>query len=95
MFEALKERLESVFNTLKGKGKLSEEDVNAALREVRRALLEADVDYKVVKSLVDSIRGRCIGQEVLDSITPGQQVVAIVYEELVSLMGEEDRKSVA
>lgn len=89
MFEALKERLESVFNTLKGKGKLSEEDVNAALREVRRALLEADVDYKVVKSLVDSIRGRCIGREVLDSITPGQQVVAIVYEELASLMGED------
>ncbi len=87
MFEALKERLESVFDALKGKGKLSEEDVSSALREVRRALLEADVDYKVVKSLVDSIRERCVGREVLDSITPGQQVIAIVYEELVSLMG--------
>lgn len=86
MFDALKERLEAVFDKLKGKGKLSEEDVNAALREVRRALLEADVDYKVVKTLVESIRQRCVGRDVLESITPGQQVIAIVYEELVNLM---------
>jgi len=89
MFDSLRGRLETIFDGLKGKGKLSEEDINAALREVRRALLEADVNYKVVKSFVSSVRERATGQEVLGSITPGQQVVAIVYEELSALMGEE------
>ena len=89
MFEALRERLESIFDNLRGKGKLTEEDVQDALREVRRALLEADVDYRIVKVFVGKIRERAVGQEVLGSITPGQQVIAIVYDELVNLMGKE------
>ncbi|HPI97537.1 MAG TPA: signal recognition particle protein [Synergistales bacterium] len=89
MFEVLRERLESIFDNLRGKGKLTEEDVQGALREVRRALLEADVDYKVVKAFVEKVRERAVGQEVLGSITPAQQVIAIVYDELVSLMGRE------
>jgi len=89
MFDALRERLETVFENLRGKGKLTEEDVTNALREVRRALLEADVDYKVVKTFVANVKERAVGQEVLGSITPGQQVIAIVYEALVELMGKE------
>ena len=89
MFETLRERLDAVLGKLKGRGKLSAEDVETALREVRRGLLEADVDYKVVKSLVESIRERAVGREVLESIAPGQQVAVIVYEELSALMGAE------
>ncbi len=89
MFDALRERLEGIFDKLKGKGKLTESDVDAALREVRRALLEADVDYKVVKSLTDGIRARAVGRDVLESITPAQHVIAIVYEELIAMMGAE------
>lgn len=88
MFDALKERLEGVFKALRGKGKLGEADVLEALREVRRALLEADVHYKVAKELVEKIRVRCIGADVLESITPAQQITAVVYEELSQLMGE-------
>ncbi|GAB1427570.1 signal recognition particle protein [Aminivibrio sp.] len=87
MFDSLRERFEAVFDKLKGRGKPAESDVEAALREVRRGLLEADVDYKVVKTLVESIKVRAVGRDVLDSITPGQQVSAIVYEELAALMG--------
>ena len=89
MFDALRERLEGVFAKLKSRGKLSESDVDSALREVRRGLLEADVDYKVVKTLVEAIKTRAVGKDVLESITPGQQVTAIVYEELSELMGTE------
>ncbi|MDR3255915.1 MAG: signal recognition particle protein [Synergistaceae bacterium] len=89
MFEALKERFESVFSSMKGKGRLTADDVNAALREVRRALLEADVSYKVVKNLVDAIKVRATGADVLNSITPAQQVATIVYEELIRIMGKE------
>ena len=89
MFEALRDRLDSIFSKLKNKGKLSEEDVDISLREVRKALLEADVDYKVVKNLTESIRARALGLDVLSSITPGQQVISIVYEEISSLMGSE------
>ncbi|NLI95913.1 MAG: signal recognition particle protein, partial [Synergistaceae bacterium] len=88
MFDALKERLETVFKALRGKGKLNEADIADALREVRRALLEADVHYKVAKDLVEKIRARCTGADVLESITPAQQVTAVVYEELARLMGE-------
>ncbi|MDR1965997.1 MAG: signal recognition particle protein [Synergistaceae bacterium] len=87
MFESLKERFDAVFAGLRGKGKLSADDVTAALREVRRALLEADVNYKVVKDLVDATASRATGVEVLNSITPAQQVATIVYEELVKIMG--------
>ena len=88
MFDSLKERFENIFSSLRGKGKLSEEDINLALREVRRALLEADVNYKVVKDVVEAIRARATGQQVLESITPSQIIFTIVYEELIKIMGE-------
>ena len=91
MFEALKDRFEKIFGTLRGKGRLTEEDVALALREVRRALLEADVHYKVVKDLTDRIRERATGQDVLASITPAQQVLTIVFEELVAVMGSDPK----
>ena len=89
MFDAIRERLDSIFKGLRGKGRLTGQDVDAAMREIRRGLLEADVDYKVVRSLVDSIKARAVGREVLESITPANQITAIVYEELSALMGTE------
>ena len=88
MFESLTDKLQSVFDNLSRQGKLSESDVNAALREVRLALLEADVNYKVVKDFVDRIRSRAVGIEVMDSLTPVQQVVKIVNDELINLLGK-------
>lgn len=87
MFESLTEKLNRTFKNLRGHGRLSEDNIRDALKEVRLALLEADVNYKVVKNLVEDIRSRSVGSEVLDSLTPGQQVVKIVNEELVRLMG--------
>ncbi|KAB2954687.1 signal recognition particle protein [Heliorestis acidaminivorans] len=87
MFESLAEKLQSTFKKLRGKGKVSEADVAEAMREVRMALLAADVNLKVVKNFVAKVKERAIGQEVLDSLTPGQQVVKVVHEELVALMG--------
>ncbi len=87
MFDSLTEKLNSVFKKLRGHGKLTEENISDALKEVRLALLEADVNFKVVKDFIERIRTRAVGQEVLGSLTPGQQVVKIVHEELVSLMG--------
>jgi len=87
MFEALQERLGGVFKKLRGHGRLNEENIEAGLREVRLALLEADVHYKVAKDFVARIRERSLGQEVLTSLTPAQQVVKIVAEELTELMG--------
>ena len=87
MFESLSERLEGVFKKLKGRGFLSEADVDAALKEIRMALLEADVNFKVVKDFTEKVKARAIGKEVIDSITPGQQVVKIVNDELCELMG--------
>jgi signal recognition particle subunit SRP54 len=87
MFDSLTEKLNSVFKKLRGHGKLTEQNISDALKEVRLALLEADVNFKVVKDFIDRIRTRAVGQEVLGSLTPGQQVVKIVHEELVSLMG--------
>lgn len=89
MFDNLTERLNLVFKKLRGYGKLSEQNIQEGLREVRLALLEADVNYKVVRDFVSSVRERAVGQEVLESITPGQQIVKIVHEELTSLMGGE------
>ncbi len=91
MFDVLKERLEKIFTGLRGRGKLTEDDVQQALREVRRALLEADVNYKVVRDLVEKIRVRAVGTDVLESIMPAQQVTAIVYEEIAKIMGEGSR----
>lgn len=87
MFEELTVKLESVFKKLRGRGKLSEKDVQEALRQVRRVLLEADVNYKVAKEFIAHVQERAIGQEVLKSLTPGQQVIKIVHEELTRLMG--------
>lgn len=91
MFDTLKERLENIFNGLRGRGKLTEDDVQQALREIRRALLEADVNYKVVKQLIENIRARAVGADVLQSVMPAQQVTAIVYEEIARIMGEGSR----
>lgn len=88
MFESLTEKLNRTFKQLRGQGRLSEANITDALKEVRLALLEADVNFKVVKKFIDDIRGRAVGQDVLDSLTPGQQVIKIVHDELVRLMGE-------
>ncbi|MEJ2661339.1 MAG: signal recognition particle protein [Desulfobacteraceae bacterium] len=87
MFESLSEKLEGVFKRLKGHGTLTEKNISEGLREVRMALLEADVHFKVVKQFIAGIKERALGQEVMGSLTPGQQVVKIVNEELIALMG--------
>lgn len=91
-FEGLSEKLNNVFKKLKSRGKLTESDVKEAMREVRLALLEADVSYKVVKDFVKSVTERAVGEEVLASLTPAQQVIKIVNEELVSLMGNSNAR---
>ncbi len=88
MFENLTDKLQSIFDGLSRQGKLTENDVNLAMREVRMALLEADVNFKVVKEFVERVKGRAIGAEVMNSLTPAQQVVKIVNEELIQLLGE-------
>ncbi|HZU04966.1 MAG TPA: signal recognition particle protein [Chloroflexota bacterium] len=88
MFESLSEKLQSVFQRLSRKGRLSEQDVDEALREVRMALLEADVSFKVVKQFMARVRERAVGSAVLESLTPTQQVIKIVHEELLALLGE-------
>ncbi len=87
MFEALTQRLEAIFDRLRGAGRLTEENIQEALREVRVALLEADVNFKVVRSFVERVREKAVGQDVLQSLTPGQQVVKIVHGELIDLLG--------
>ena len=89
MFESLSDRLSGVFRSFSGRGQLTEENVQAGLREVRLALLEADVNFKVVKDFVESVREKCLGQEVLKGVNPSQQVIKIVNDELVSLLGGE------
>ncbi len=91
MFESLGSRLQAVFDNLQKRGKLTEADVDVAMREVRLALLEADVNYKVVKGFVARVRERAVGQEVMRSLSPGQQVVKIVHDELVRTLGEPGR----
>ena len=90
MFEMLTERLNGVFKQLRSRGRLSESNIDDAMREVRRALLEADVNYKVARSFIARVKERAIGREVLKSITPGQQVVKIVHDELIALMGNQN-----
>ncbi|MBM4273270.1 MAG: signal recognition particle protein [Deltaproteobacteria bacterium] len=92
MFERLSDKLAAVFKKLKGRGTLNEEQVNEALREVRLALLEADVNYKVTKAFIERIRSRAVGEEVLKSLTPAQQVIKIVHEGLTGLLGGESPK---
>jgi len=92
MFESLGDRLQGVFTKLRGHGKLSEKDVDAAMREIRLVLLEADVNFKVVKQFIDRVRERAIGEEVLKSVTPAQQVVKIVYDEMTDILGGKEQE---
>ena len=91
-FDGLAEKLQETFKKLKGKGKLTEKDIKEAMREVKLALLEADVNYKVVKQFISSVSSKCVGDEVLESLTPGQHVIKIVNEELTNLMGGSESK---
>ena len=86
-FEGLSDRLEAAFRNLKSKGSLTEADVRSAMREVRMALLEADVNYKVAKDFTNTVTEKAIGEKVMESLTPSQMVIKIVREELVELMG--------
>ncbi len=88
-FDSLSEKLQNVFRNLRNKGRLTEDDVKTAMREVKMALLEADVNFKVVKTFISNVQERAVGQDVLKSLTPGQMVIKIVNEELTSLMGDE------
>ena len=88
-FESLSEKLQNVFKNLRGKGRLTEADVKTALKEVKMALLEADVSFKVVKQFISSVQERAVGEEVLGSLQPGQMVIKIVHEEMIRLMGSE------
>ena len=87
MFDSLSDKLEGVFRKIRGTGKLTEANIEEALRDVRMALLEADVHFQVAKSFLDKVRERAIGQEVLQSLSPDQQLIKIVHEELMALMG--------
>jgi signal recognition particle subunit SRP54 len=88
MFENLSDKLDAIFKKLKGRGRLDEENIHSALKEIRIALLEADVNFRVVRDFVDDIGKKAVGQDVLESITPGQQVIKIVHERLIELMGK-------
>lgn len=92
VFESLSDKLQNTLSKLRGKGKLSEQDIDAAMREVKLALLEADVNFKVVKEFIKTVKERSLGSEVLESLTPGQQVIKIVNEELTKLMGTGEAK---
>jgi len=87
MFENLTEKLDAVFKKLKGRSRLDEENIQGALKEIRMALLEADVNFKVVKGFIEDVKKHSLGREVIESISPGQQVVKIVHDRLVELMG--------
>ena len=88
-FESLSEKFQNIFKNMRRKGKLSEEDVKAALKEVKMALLEADVSFKVVKTFMKSVQEKAIGQDVMNGLNPGQMVIKIVSDELTELMGSE------
>lgn len=92
MFENLSEKLQNTMKKLRGKGKLTEKDIDVAMKEVKMSLLEADVNYKVVKTFIANVKERSLGQEVMESLTPGQHVVKIVHEELMNIMGEGEAK---
>src|SRR5215471_4462197 len=93
MFESLSKRLEGVFTSLSGKGKLTEDDVNEAMREVRMALLEADVNLKVVRQFVERVKQKAIGANVMGSLSPAQQVLSIVHDELIDVLGGTDSRN--
>lgn len=88
-FDSLTEKLQNIFKNLRSKGRLTEDDVKEALKEIKRALLAADVNFKVVKDFIKNVQERAIGQDVMNGLNPGQMVIKIVNEELVKLMGSE------
>src|SRR2546425_4660908 len=90
MFDSLSDKLQNAFRNLRGLGKISEENVGEALREVRLALLEADVNFKVARDFIERVKAKSIGQEVVQSIQPGQQVIKIIHDEMVDLLGSEN-----
>src|SRR5512141_656878 len=92
MFENLTDKLQRAFKNLRGQGKLSEENIQEAMREIRLALLEADVNFKVVKELIEHIQAKAIGQEVMTALSPAEQVVKIVRDELVNVLGRDTAK---
>src|SRR5450631_3897966 len=92
MFDNLSDKLQRVFKNLRGEGKLSAENMEGALREIRMALLEADVNFKVVKQLIENIKQKAVGEEVLNALSPSQQVVKIVHEELIKILGSHESK---
>src|SRR6186713_2697904 len=87
MFESLSGKLQNAFRNLRGLGKISEENIGESLREVRMALLEADVNFKVARDFIDRVKTKALGQEVVQSIQPGQQIIKIIHDELVELLG--------
>src|SRR5215468_7643064 len=92
MFDNLSDKLQRVFKNLRGEGRLSPENMEAALREIRMALLEADVNFRVVKQLIDNIKQKAMGEEVLTALSPSQQVIKIVHEELIKILGSHESK---
>src|SRR5215469_16337864 len=92
MFDNLSDKLQRVFKNLRGEGKLTAENMDAALREIRMALLEADVNFRVVKQLIENIKEKATGEEVLTALSPSQQVVKIVHEELIKILGSHESK---
>ena len=92
LFESLSEKLQETVKKIRGRGRVSEKDVKEMMREIKLALLSADVNYKVVSDFIKKVSSRCVGQEVLESLTPGQQIVKIVNEELIELMGSSQSK---
>src|SRR5258705_7110870 len=92
MFENLQEKLQRAFKTLRGQAVLSDENIQEALRQIRLALLEADVNFKVVKQLIDQIQAKAVGQEVLTALSPGEQVIKIVRDEMVAVLGKDTAK---
>src|SRR3982750_2143507 len=92
MFDNLSDKLQRVFKNLRGEGKLTAENMETALREIRRALLEADVNFRVVKQLIENIKVKAMGEEVLSALSPSQQVIKIVHEELIKILGSHEAK---
>src|SRR5437899_10483883 len=92
MFDNLSDKLQRVLKNLRGEGKLSAENMDVALREIRMALLEADVNFKVVKQLIENIKAKAVGEEVLTALSPSQQVVKIVHEALIKILGSHESK---
>ena len=86
-FDSLTEKLQNIFKSLRGKGRLTEDDVKEAMKEIKRALLAADVNFKVVKDFIKNVQERAVGQDVMNGLNPGQMVIKIVNEELIKLMG--------